>query len=75
MAGVEDDIADNASFSTMHSEISCVSASGGGTYRWMSPELLEDPDGRPTKRSDCYALGMVVYEVREDVILPTSSEV
>jgi len=34
----------------------------------MSPERL-DPDrfgswdGRPTKESDCYALGMVVYEV------------
>ena len=34
----------------------------------MSPELL-DPDrfgfrdGRPTKESDCYAFGMVVYEV------------
>jgi hypothetical protein len=34
----------------------------------MSPELL-DPDqfgfkdSRPTKESDCYALGMVVYEV------------
>jgi len=34
----------------------------------MSPELL-DPDrfglrdGRPTKRSDCYALGMVILEV------------
>jgi len=40
----------------------------GGTTRWMSPELL-DPDqfgsgdGRPTKESDCYALGMVIYEV------------
>ena len=39
-----------------------------GTTRWMSPELL-DPDqfesggGRPTKESDCYALGMVIYEV------------
>ena len=39
-----------------------------GTTRWMSPELL-DPDrfgfedGRPTKASDCYALGMVVLEV------------
>ena len=39
-----------------------------GTTRWMSPELL-DPDrfgsgdGRPTKESDCYALGMVVLEV------------
>jgi serine/threonine protein kinase len=34
----------------------------------MSPELL-DPDqfglkeGGPTKESDCYALGMVIYEV------------
>jgi len=36
--------------------------------RWMSPELL-DPDrfgfenSRPTKESDCYALGMVMLEV------------
>ena len=34
----------------------------------MSPELLNsDPTGlddcRPTKQSDCYALGMVIYEV------------
>ena len=34
----------------------------------MSPELLdpdqfESSDGRPTKESDCYALGMVIYEV------------
>ena len=40
----------------------------GGTIRWMSPELLSsDPTGpevaRLTKRSDCYALGMVIYEV------------
>lgn len=35
----------------------------------MSPELLdpsrlEDQDPRPTKESDCFALGMVIYEVR-----------
>ena len=39
----------------------------GGTLRWMSPELLDPPrfssDGRPTRESDCYALGMVIYEV------------
>ena len=34
----------------------------------MSPELLRAQqlgleDGRPTKESDCYALGMVIYEV------------
>ena len=39
-----------------------------GTIRWMSPELLspDQPrpeDSRPTKESDCYALGMVIYEV------------
>ena len=40
----------------------------GGTIPWMSPELL-DPESfdlkksRPTRESDCYALGMVVYEV------------
>ena len=44
---------------------------GGGTYRWMSPELLypekfgipESEGNRPTIQSDCYALGMVIYEV------------
>jgi len=40
----------------------------GGTVRWMSPELFcpEDfglKDSRRTKYSDCYALGMVIYEV------------
>ena len=48
---------------------SLMSFTTGGTTRWMSPELL-DPDlfgtgdCRPTKQSDCYALGMVIYEVR-----------
>ena len=40
----------------------------GGTVRGMSPELLDPTrfglqEGRPTKASDCYALGMVIYEV------------
>ena len=45
--------------------LSCVE---GGTIRWMSPELI-DPgsfdlkETHPTKASDCYALGMVIYEV------------
>ena len=48
---------------------STVSSSpGAGTIRWMSPELLDPErfgfgDGRPTKPSDCYALGMVICEV------------
>ena len=48
--------------------ISVMSFSEGGSTRWMSPELLHPErfgfgDGRPTTESDCYALGMVVYEV------------
>jgi len=39
----------------------------GGTFCWMAPELLDpsrfNSDGRPTRESDCYALGMVIYEV------------
>ena len=40
----------------------------GDAIQWMSPELI-DPrnvnleESRPTTRSDCYALGMVIYEV------------
>ena len=46
----------------------------------MSPELL-DPGrfgsgiGRPTKQSDCYALGMVVYEVCTNAIFPAVENV
>ena len=40
----------------------------GGTLSWMSPELVgalcADPKVRATRESDCYALGMVIYEVR-----------
>ena len=41
---------------------------GSGTLRWMSPELVDPArfgakNGRPTKESDCYALGMVILEV------------
>jgi len=48
--------------------ISSTSFIQGGSYRWMSPELFDPEnfglkDSRPTKRSDCYALGMLIYEV------------
>ena len=63
-----------ASFAT--SSESLVSFTPGGTIRWMSPELLlpeqfGHSDDRPTKQSDCYALGMVVYEVFTDLIILT----
>lgn len=40
----------------------------GGSSRWMSPELFDPTrigkkESRPTRKSDCYALGMVIYEV------------
>ena len=53
---------------------SLMSFTSGGTYRWMSPELLDpeafgigvphsEESNRPTTQSDCYAFGMVIYEV------------
>ena len=40
----------------------------------MSPELLNPEefgieDSRPTIQSDCYALGMTVYEVRDHLLM------
>ena len=37
-------------------------------FRWMSPEFLKSvmsnpAESRPTMESDCYSLGMVIYEV------------
>jgi serine/threonine protein kinase len=57
-----------ASRTSLISNDSLVSFTTGGSWRWMSPELL-DPElfgvqgDRPTRQSDCYALGMVIYEV------------
>ena len=42
--------------------ISVTPPAWGGTYRWMAPELF-DGVSRPSKESDVYALGMVIYEV------------
>jgi len=61
----------SASQASLVSNDSLVSFTGGGTRRWMSPELLdperfgipESEGNRPTRQSDCYALGMVIYEV------------
>ena len=64
----------NVSFVTVGSRTSLMSFTAGGTPRWMSPELIDPEqfgasDDRPTKKSDCYALGMVVYEVCLDVTI------
>ena len=51
----------------------------GGTVQWMSPELLDPeqfslPNKRSTMQSDCYALGMLIYEVLSgQVPFPTCS--
>ena len=43
------------------------SFTGGGASGWTGPELnpgdSDLPRGRPTRESNCYALGMVIYEV------------
>ena len=59
-----------ATRASLNASTSLMSFTAGGTYWWMSPELLH-PEGfgipksenRPTRQSDCYALGMVIYEV------------
>ena len=55
---------------TITSDQSIITSStlAGGTARWMSPELIVPgmfglKKNRPTKESDCYALGMTIYEV------------
>jgi serine/threonine protein kinase len=72
ITGVTTHPAPGASRASLISNDSLMSFTTGGTRRWMSPELL-DPEmfgisqyegDRPTRQSDCYALGMVIYEVR-----------
>ncbi|KAF9646136.1 kinase-like protein [Thelephora ganbajun] len=64
-------VTDTASIFSMLSNDTVMSFTPGGTVRWMSPEL-HDPErfgipesegDRPTRQSDCYAFGMVIYEV------------
>ena len=43
--------------------LSSTTVSSAGTVRWMSPELFFGQNSSPTRESDCYALGMVIYEV------------
>ena len=43
--------------------LSATTVSTAGTVRWMSPKLLFGQNSPPTRESDCYALGMVIYEV------------
>jgi hypothetical protein len=49
--------------------LSEIGGSFGGTGCWMSPELLDPSsfgsNGRLTRESDCYALGLVIYEVSQ----------
>ena len=48
--------------------ISVTAPAFGGTLQWMAPELF-DGESRPSRESDIYALGMVIYEVRRSVSL------
>jgi len=71
ITGVPTHTVAGVSQASLISDDTLMSFTGGGTRRWMSPELL-DPErfgmpelegDRPTRQSDCYALGMVIYEV------------
>ena len=56
-----------------------------GSYRWLAPEILnsgnelvpvdadhsEDSLGKFNTKSDVYALGMTIFEVRERFLIPT----
>jgi serine/threonine protein kinase len=72
ITGVATHVTAGDSQESLASNDSLMSFVSGGTQRWMCPELL-DPElfgipqsegDRPTRQSDCYALGMVIYEVR-----------
>jgi len=71
ITGVATRAAAEVSRASLISNDTLMSFTGGGTRRWMSPELLdperfgipESEGDRPTRQSDCYALGMVIYEV------------
>ena len=43
--------------------LSATTVSSAGTVRWMGPELLFGKNNPPSRESDCYALGMIIYEV------------
>jgi serine/threonine protein kinase len=72
VTGVATHATAGASRMSLLSNDTLMSFTAGGTRRWMSPELLnpemfgvpQSEGDRPTSRSDCYALGMVIYEVR-----------
>jgi serine/threonine protein kinase len=72
ITGVATHAAARASLASLISNDTVMSFTTGGTRRWMSPELLnpemfgipQSEGDRPTRQSDCYALGMVIYEVR-----------
>ena len=34
-----------------------------GTYRWMAPEIVSDPNARINKKCDVYSYAMVLYEL------------
>ena len=58
-------LADFGLLTILSDSVTSNSYTQGGTTRWMSPELFhpETNDHHRTKYSDCYALGMVIYEV------------
>ena len=71
MTGVGTHAAASTSLSSLLSSNTVMSFTFGGTAQWMSPKLLNPEkfgilgsEGyQLTRESNCYALGMVIYEV------------
>jgi serine/threonine protein kinase len=52
---------------TLNATVASATVHGVGTYPYMAPELHED--GRPTKASDVYAVGMAAWHVRVPYVI------
>ncbi len=49
--------------SKLKREVSLLSKSSVGTYRWSAPETLRGKSSVWTEKADIYSLGMVFYEI------------
>ncbi|KAF9643689.1 kinase-like protein, partial [Thelephora ganbajun] len=71
ITGVRTHVVAGSPWVSLFSNNSLMPFASPGTCRWMSPELLnpeqfgilESEGSSLTRRSDCYALGMAIYEV------------
>ena len=66
-------LADFSLLTVISDTVGLGSSIHGGTFRWMSPGLFHPEnfglkDSRRKKHSDCYALGMVIWEILSEQV-------